>query len=44
MLSEHAEEILEALAIQIEEQGNPQQVFNQTKSERLQQFLSGALK
>jgi len=29
---------------QIEEQGNPQQVFNQTKSERLQQFLSGALK
>lgn len=29
---------------QIEEQGNPQAVFGQTKSERLQQFLSGALK
>ena len=29
---------------QIEEQGSPQAVFSQTKSERLQQFLSGALK
>jgi histidine transport system ATP-binding protein len=29
---------------QIEEQGSPQQVFSQTKSERLRQFLSGALK
>ncbi|MEG0858431.1 MAG: ATP-binding cassette domain-containing protein [Pseudomonas sp.] len=29
---------------QIEEQGSAQQVFNQTKSERLRQFLSGALK
>jgi len=29
---------------QIEEQGSPQAVFSETKSERLQQFLSGALK
>ncbi|WP_300651895.1 ATP-binding cassette domain-containing protein, partial [Pseudomonas sp.] len=29
---------------QIEEQGTPDEVFNQTKSERLRQFLSGALK
>jgi ABC-type histidine transport system ATPase subunit len=29
---------------QIEEQGTPQQVFSQTQSERLRQFLSGALK
>lgn len=29
---------------QIEEQGTPQQVFSQTKSERLRQFLCGALK
>ncbi|SHO56945.1 histidine ABC transporter ATP-binding protein HisP [Vibrio quintilis] len=28
----------------IEEEGDPEQVFNQPKSERLQQFLSGALK
>ncbi|NBB32502.1 ATP-binding cassette domain-containing protein [Pseudomonas kielensis] len=29
---------------QVEEQGSPQEVFSQTKSERLRQFLSGALK
>lgn len=29
---------------QIEEQGHPNEVFTQTKSERLRQFLSGALK
>lgn len=28
----------------IEEQGDPEQVFNHTKSERLKQFLSGSLK
>ncbi|CAM3880662.1 Histidine transport ATP-binding protein HisP [Vibrio aerogenes CECT 7868] len=28
----------------IEEEGNPEEVFNHPKSERLQQFLSGALK